>query len=234
MITVASNRATQLISELAEGKPLKGIVDVNYCSPPKEFEVNYKKCVSLIGLDIPMDKGEKILTSLNFSIQKGKEQTIKITVPEHRVDVEQTSDISEELARMVGYNTIPSDTRTIFKSEKPLAKIAKCRQRVREILSGAGLLEAYNPSLVSIDLIKSAGVSDEAKELDVIELANASTQDQSVMRTLLYPGLLRNLRHNIAHKAKSVRLFEIGRTYSKTETAGEFNEEERIALHRLM
>jgi len=50
------------------------------------------------------------------------------------------------------------------------------------------------------------------------------------MRTLLYPGLIRNLRHNISRKAKNVWLYEIGRTYTKTETAGEFNEEEKVAI----
>ena len=230
MITAASNRATQLISELAEGKPLKGIVDVNNCPPQKTFDVDYKKCVSLLGLDIPIDKGEKILASLDFSLVKENDSKIKITVPEHRVDVEQTSDISEELARMVGYNTIPSDTKAVFKSEKPLAKISKCRQLIREILAGAGLLEAYNPSLVSVDLIKSAGIPEGAPELDVIELRNASTIDQSVMRPLLFPGLLRNLRHNISRKANYVSLFEIGRTYTKTDTPGEFNEEEKLGI----
>ena len=92
------------------------------------------------------------------------------------------------------------------------------------------MLEACNPSLVSVDLIKSAGIPDGAVELDVIELANASTQDHSVMRTLLYPGLIRNLRHNISRKAKDVRLFEIGRTYTKSANAGEFHEEEKVAL----
>ena len=226
----ASMRAAQLISELAEGQPLKGIVDVNNCPPPKVFEFDYKKCVSLLGMDIPTEKGEKILSSLGFPVSVKNDGIIEITVPEHRVDVSQRSDISEELARMVGYNEIPSNTQTIFKSEKPLAKIAKCRQQIREILAGAGLLEAYNPSLVSVDLIKAAGIPDDAPELDVIELANASTVDQSVMRTLLYPGLIRNLRHNISRKAKNVWLYEIGRTYTKTETAGEFNEEEKVAI----
>ena len=226
----ASMRAAQLISELAEGQPLKGIVDVNNCLSPKVFEFDYKKCVSLLGMDIPTEKGKKILSSLGFSISEREGNIIETTVPEHRVDVSQRSDISEELARMVGYNEIPSNTRTVFKSEKPLAKIAKCRQQIREILAGAGLLEAYNPSLVSVDLIKSAGIPDDAPELDVIELANASTLDQSVMRTLLYPGLIRNLRHNISRKAKNVWLYEIGRTYTKTETGGEFNEEEKAAI----
>ncbi len=226
----ASMRATQLISELAEGKPLKGIVDVNNNPPQKKFELNYKKCVGLLGMDIAVEKGEKILSSFGFSLSQKENDVFEVTVPEHRVDVVRDVDISEELARMVGYNEIPSNTQAAFKSEKPLAKIAICRQKIREILAGSGMLEACNPSLVSVDLIKSAGIPDGAAELDVIGLANASTQDHSVMRTLLYSGLIRNLRHNISRKAKDVRLFEIGRTYTKSANAGEFNEEEKVAL----
>ena len=181
-------------------------------------------------MDIPADKGEKILSSLGFLISKKNNDSFEVIVPEYRVDVAQEADISEELARMVGYNEIPSNTQTYFKSEKPLAKVAKCRQQIREILSGSGLLEAYNPSLVSVDLIKSAGVPDGASELDMIELANASTQDQSVMRTLLYPALIKNLKHNISRKSKDVWLYEIGRIYTKSAKAGEFNEEEKVGM----
>jgi len=226
----ASMRTAQLITELAEGQPLKGIIDVNNSLPSKTFEFNYDKCVNLLGMNLPVEKGEKILSSLGFSLAKKENNILETVVPEHRVDVAQEADISEELARMVGYNEIPSDTQTNFKSEKPPEKIASCRQKIREILSGSGMLEACNPSLVSTELIKTAGIPDGAVELDVIELANASTQDHSVMRTLLYPGLIKNLRHNISRKAKNVRLFEMGRTYSKTATPGEFNEEEKVAL----
>ncbi len=226
----ASKRAAQLMSQCAGGTVLKGIVDEDHCAKPARFSFNYRKCTTLLGLDIPREKGANILNSLGFSLAAGKGDDIEITVPEHRVDINEGPDIAEELARVVGYGAIPTDTDVKHRSETPPVKTALCRERIRDALSGTGLFEAYNASLVSIDLLRAAGIPEDAPECAVVPLANASTQEQSVMRTVLYPGLLRNLQHNIAHGAKAVWLFEIGRVYMPGQDGRRFIEQERLAL----
>jgi phenylalanyl-tRNA synthetase beta chain len=78
--------------------------------------------------------------------------------------------------------------------------------------------------------MQAAGIPGDALELDMIPLANASTREQSVMRTLLYPGLIRNVQHNISHGARAVYLYEIGRKYLKSTDSREYTEEETLAF----
>ncbi len=201
--------------------------------------IDYNRCISLIGLDIPKEKGINALKVLGFSAEekfplnkgdKGDVNEIKITIPEHRVDINEWPDIAEELSRIVGYNAIPTDMTVKFRSEKQSTKIVDCKSIIRKVLAGIGIYEAYNPSLISKELLFSAGFSETANECNVVQLSNASTREQSVMRTVLRAGLLKNLKNNIAHGAKSVKLFEIGSVYFPENNAETFIEKEKLGL----
>jgi len=234
----ASARTAELIVKYANGIALKGIIDNQKSNnPPLKGEpegwgmltVDYNRCISLLGLDIPKEKGINALSVLGFAAEESGDK-INITIPEHRVDISEWPDIAEELARIVGYNSIPSDINVKFRSEKQQSKIFQCRNSIRNVFSGIGLYEAYNPSLVSKELLLSAGYPETAKECNTVQLANASTHEQSVMRTVLSPGLLRNLQHNIAHGAKSLKVFEIGKVYSPENDGEGFVEKEKLGM----
>ena len=228
----ASARTAELIVKYANGIALKGIIDnqQSTINNQKSITVDYNRCISLIGLDIPKEKGINALKVLGFLAEEKLENKIKITIPEHRVDINEWPDIAEELARIVGYNAIPTDLNVKFRSEKQSSKIVGCKNIIRKVLAGTGIFEAYNPSLISKDLLTFAGIPEMAKECDVVQLSNASTSEQSVMRTVLRAGLLRNLKHNIAHGAKTVKLFEIGTVYFPENNSETFVEKEKLGL----
>jgi phenylalanyl-tRNA synthetase beta chain len=230
-VLAASARAAQLLAAHAGGGVAPGVIDVDVSGTPATLEVDLRRCVSLLGLEIPAPDATRALETLGFSVQGGKaDGLVDVTVPAHRVDIFEWPDIAEDLARLAGYDAIPVDTRVPFRSEAGVPRITRCRAKVADVLVGAGLCEAHNPSLVSPALLREAGVSEGTLEADPMVLANAQTKEQSVVRTILYPGLVRNLQRNIAQGAKAIRLFEIGRVYLKAGGECPFSQHERIGL----
>jgi phenylalanyl-tRNA synthetase beta chain len=229
-LAAASARAAELLERYAGGTVLKGMADADYSLAPVSFTFNYDTCTELLGIDIPEEKAGSVLNTLGFELTQAEGRDMNVTVPEHRIDVAEGPDIAEELARMTGYDAIPLDTDVHFRSEKQLAVSIRLRERIRETMAGIGVREAYNPSLVSQDLLRAAGIPADAPEMDMVPLANASTQEQSVMRTLLYPGLIRNIQHNISHGAQAACLYEIGRKYLKNTDGRQFTEKETLAF----
>ena len=229
-ILAASNRAAGLLARYAGGTVLQGIVDTGQTTPENVFTFNYTACGKLMGIAPGRDRAKTILTALGFSLDDGPDTAVEVRVPVHRIDIAEGPDIAEELARMTGYDTIPLDSAVHFRSELPVLAAGALRKRLRGILTGMGLREAYNPSLISHDLLSKAGVPDGAPEYKAVPLANASTQEQSIMRTVLYPGLLRNVKYNIAHGADAVMLYEIGRVYTPAEDGRNFMEKEKLGI----
>ncbi|MBR5946414.1 hypothetical protein IKZ80_04950, partial [bacterium] len=123
---------------------------------------------------------------------------------------------------------IPLDDSIPYYSQKPVPPNFITREKVRNILSGAGLREVLNPTLVSAELMNAAGA--EVKEEDIIYLSNSATLDQSQVRTILYPGLIKNCQTNAARGQLGVKLFEIGRAYLNAPDGRSFTELERLSF----
>lgn len=225
----ASARAAQLMALYAGGQVRRGMVDFEVQEAPRVVRVRLERCAELLGMPLDEKQAGTVLSALGYRCA-GQGNAWEITVPAHRVDVAEGADIAEDIARVCGYETVPVDMDTPFRSMAPVPGVYACRGAVRQALIAAGLYEAYNPSLVSAELLTRAGVDVSGAMREPIALANATTQEQSVLRTALYPGLLRNIQHNIAHGAKSVRLFELGRVYVRGTEGGHFAEYERCAL----
>lgn len=229
-LEAASARAAELMMRYAHGRVRRGVIDVKVEEPRRAVRVHLRRSEELLGMSLEAQRVRATLHALGFACRENTKEEWEVTVPAHRVDVAEYADIAEELARVYGYDAIPVDTQVAHRSDVALKGINACRRAVRRILVGEGLYEAYNPSLVSVELLKRAGVKVDEERQMPLALANATTQEQSVLRTELYPGLLRNIQHNLAHGAKSVRLFEVGRVYRKDGAGGGFAERERCAL----
>lgn len=158
---------------------------------------------TLGAIDVPEEKQRSILLSLGFEF--GGNQRVK--VPSWRHDVSGPADLVEEVARIVGYDKIPS---TPMKREAGVAKPTATRsqlieRRVRRAAAARGLDEAVTWSFISE---AEAAPFDPAWQVD-----NPISEEMKVMRPSLLPGLIAAARRNMAHGASSVRLFEVGRRY---------------------
>jgi phenylalanyl-tRNA synthetase beta chain len=146
---------------------------------------------------------------------------VVVEVPGYRVDLEREVDLIEEVARITGYEQVPS-TLPGVRQAGGLTRDQRARRWIADLLGGAGLLEIRSISLVpEADAELVAGAKP-------IRIANPVSEEDATLRASLIPGLLRAARRNVSMGRTSLRLFEAGRTFS----AGDHDpvEEERVAI----
>ena len=220
----AQQRCIELICELAGGVATDDAFDV-YPKPFQQRVVTLRpeRVKELTSLSVETDKIKQILTGLGFEPDGESDGQPKFKVPSWRIDVEQEEDLVEEVARHTGYDHIPS--------ELPPANVAgeyqpgEMQQRsLRRALNAFGFDEAISFSFIEpedrFELIPSLAWQEGLQP----QLANPIIEDASSMRSTLLPGLLGSLRHNLNHGIRDVRLFEIGRIFSRS-TPGELPQE---------
>jgi phenylalanyl-tRNA synthetase beta chain len=164
---------------------------------------DFARTKALGGIDVPEPRQREILESLGFEL-KGNE----VTIPTWRRDVEGPADLVEEVARIVGYDQVPS---TPLNRAPGVAKPTATRsqlveRRARRTAAARGLDEAVTWSFISETEAAAFGGGDWT-------LANPISEEMKVMRPSLLPGLIAAARRNLDRGASSVRLFEVGRRY---------------------
>jgi len=210
-LTAALNRAAQLMSEIAGGTVLKGIVDVVGIMPRKEpVTVRIARVNKVLGLELSGRDIVDVLVPLGFEVLSSDRENIRVEVPSHRPDIAIEVDVIEEVGRILGYDRA---------ADKPLYFPGVYRQptglqRVREQLAAAavsqGLYEAVNYSFVSEGANALVGLADKAQ----VQIQNPITSDMKVMRRAMLPSLLQNVVHNLNHGVEEVALFELGHSYA--------------------
>jgi phenylalanyl-tRNA synthetase beta chain len=141
---------------------------------------------------------------------------IAVSVPSFRGDVRQPVDLVEEVARIWGYNEVPAAIPEGALSGGYSEEYA-FGERVREALVGAGGSEALTFPFMSEADLDMMGFAPDDRRREAIRVANPLAEEQSLMRTTMYPAMLAALRTNVNRRRRGVFLFEIGRTYSPTD-----------------
>ena len=222
----AINRAAQLIAEIAGGEICSGIVDVY---PGKREAINIKlrpeRINFVLGTEIAPDNMRDILTRLGFIVS----DTFEVTVPTFRPDVSQEIDLVEEIARVYGFDNIPT---TLPRGDIPIPKVdprEDLRERVKTYLLQCGMMEAMNYAFYHPDVFDRLRLGSTDPLRQAVQIANPLSEDQSIMRTTLLPSLLANAQRNRNHQINDVQFFECSKVFIPNE-AGEYpNEPERVA-----
>ncbi len=206
MILRASNRATELMHEIAGGTPAKEIqVAGELPADPADVSLSYEKCDRVIGVAIDPKTVDEILT--RFGLKKATSTSNAATwkIPSYRRDLQRDVDLIEEVLRAYGIDKIPGRTRSRFMSTSDADRSHDVETLVlRERLTACGLSEVRTSKLIS----RSAAALSEA-----IELRNPLSEDHVALRPTLISGLLEVLERNIRAGAESVSIFEIGRVF---------------------
>lgn len=211
------DRAASLIAEIAGGTVLKGVVDVYPKKiDPRRVTLRYLRISTVLGVEVPAEQAKAILTNLGFKLLEHEADSGMYEVPGYRPDVEREEDLIEEVARVRGFDTIPAALPRGASEFVPEAKGYSVDSRVRGALSGAGFDEVVNYSFVAPEELKAVSAPE-----PWIALLNPLSVEQSVMRTSIYPGLLKNLSHALRHGVDTVRLYEFGRTYHPDPEGGQ-------------
>ncbi|MGA6994278.1 MAG: phenylalanine--tRNA ligase subunit beta [Candidatus Deferrimicrobiaceae bacterium] len=171
-----------------------------------------------------------VLTRLGFPVKEEGKETWEVTVPAHRFDIEREIDLVEEIARLSGYDTIPT---TYPESEAPDFSpddlLAAEVERVSEFLYTEGFSQAINFSFVSGKEWEKHASLLGFDPADAMRVANPISEDTTLMRPHLLMGLLHNVEGSIRRFVDDIRLFEVGKAFGKSFAEGHF-EELRIAF----
>ncbi len=210
----ALKRATQLMLQLAGGEVAGGMIDIYPGKKePEPIQLRAGEVKRLLGVEFSPEQIVDTLTSLGFEVE---ESTMKaeflVTPPCWRSDISLEADLVEEVARIIGYDAIPTTLLGSSLPQRSPEPMLGFRSRVRHILTGFGFQEIIGYSLTSRETLEKALNSTSLKPSPV-RLANAMTADQEYLNTSLRGNLLTALAANLRHQEGAIRLFELGRVY---------------------
>ena len=215
---VAAQRAVKLMVELCGGKAAAGIIDV-YPKRRKDVRITLtqKRLHTLLGMELPVAQVRQVLSRLGFSCRWMPPDRFVVRVPYWRTDVSIADDVVEEIARIIGYDELPTTRlRGAFPPAWPQPR-RELRDRVADLLAAAGMQEVVTYSLTSLDALARVLAPEELSIRAPLRIANPMSQEQEYARTSLRASLLRTLGDNVSHREDLIALFETARVYLPRE-----------------
>ncbi|WP_020585392.1 phenylalanine--tRNA ligase subunit beta [Desulfobacter curvatus] len=228
----ALKRAVVLMAQLCSATIAKDIIDENPIkAQPVTIDMSPDALNVRLGTTFSADEMAQILTSVAFDVEKKMdkegESLLRVHVPSFRVDVTRPEDLSEEVARLWGYNKIETSYPLVKAEGRPLAGRLVLRSKIRQAMTGFGFCEAINYNFIRKDACERMGIEAPDKRTRMVEILNPISDQMSVLRTSIVPGLLESMARNTAQQVDTLRLFEIGKTFIET-APGEQPEEAEV------
>ncbi|MBR4890601.1 MAG: phenylalanine--tRNA ligase subunit beta, partial [Clostridia bacterium] len=216
-------RACELVEMLGCGDVVDGLID-EYKTKPETVKISFEpeRINKFIGFDVSRDYMIKVLTDLGFVIENDI-----ITVPSYRPDVLCFNDIAEEVARMYGYDKIPS---TLMKGEATTGIKTyeqKIEERVKNTLVGCGMYETLVFSFTNPNIYDKLNLDKDDEKRNSVVISNPLGVENSIMRTTALASMMEVISRNENFNADKVKFFEIGKVYSPIE-GEQLPEEKRV------
>jgi len=223
----AIDRAAQLIYDMGAGEVAAGIID-NYISPVSEKTVIFRpaRATYVLGMDISKGVASDILSRLQFKVRESGEDLL-VTVPSHRADVSLEEDLIEEVARIYGYDRVPATLPYGPSTHGIKTREQSFRALITAALAGAGLYEVVTYSFTNPRVFDLMNLPADSPLRNTVKIQNPLSEEHSVMRTMMLPGLLEILVRNYNRRLQDGAIFEIGKVFIP---AGEGVPEERPVL----
>ncbi|MCC7104407.1 MAG: phenylalanine--tRNA ligase subunit beta [Chloroflexi bacterium] len=210
-------RAVELLVELADGRPAAGAIDL-YPRPeqPPTIDLTVADVARLLGRTFSLDEISAVLERLDFGVERSGE-TLRVTVPGHRRDVERKADLIEEVARIEGYDSIPE---VIFEGRIPEPTVEP--RRAGELLARRALVNAGLQQIITYSLaepfqdrkldVAAAWPPAPGEQPTMPRVFNPMSSDQSALRTSLLGSMIEAVRKNLRLRER-VALFELAHVY---------------------
>lgn len=209
-------RACELVEELGAGEVVDGVIDVDFSDPePKRVPFEPAKINALLGTALTDEEQKACLARLYFEVSDGE-----VIVPSFRTDIARMCDVAEEVARMFGYDNIPT---TLFAGENVQGKLTPKQQLERmagELCRAAGFDEAMTHSFISPKMYDEAGLPQDDPRRVSTTILNPLGEECSIMRTTSLPSMLDALAHNHAHRNADASLYELAMIYTPQRKDG--------------
>ncbi len=211
---IAAQRAVKLLVELCGGRAAQGLVDV-FPGKQKDLRVTLtmERLRRILGVELPTGQVRQVISSLGFGCRWVPPDRFIVRVPYWRTDVSIADDVIEELARITGYDQLPT---TLLRGELPRAwpqPRYQLRERVRDALASTGFQEIISYSLTSLETLAKVLDPEELATNRPLGIANPMSRDMEYARTTLRASLLKALAANVRPRPGLIALFETARIY---------------------
>jgi phenylalanyl-tRNA synthetase beta chain len=212
--------ASRLFAELCGGLVAPGMVDVwDGAERPRRLTYRPAKADALLGYAIAAGEQAALLRRLECEVDEGAARASDasgagwaVVPPSFRPDLEREVDLIEEVGRLAGYGMAP-ETLPRHRTAGGLTGPQQVRRALRRALAGCGLDEVITYAFIPADALEPLGLPEGDPRLEPVRLANPMSAEQSVLRTMLLPGLVATVRDNLDRLNEPPNLFELGRVY---------------------
>lgn len=212
-------RITQLVLEIC-GTPATQVCAIDDHQPnmphPKPVQLRVARAAKVIGMPVTQQQCLDALNGLGLPATVACEGVISVTAPTFRFDINLEEDLIEEVARMIGYDNLPTTKPLAPISPKLRAENKRSPYAVRHALAALGYQETINFSFV-----EEKWEAELAGNTNPIKLLNPIASQLSVMRSSLIGSLMQVLKFNVDRKAPRVRVFELGRVFLRDDSVVE-------------
>lgn len=214
---IAINRACALVCELGCGEIMEGTIDI-YNSKKEEghITVDSKWINKFLGTDISKEDMKKYLDLLELKTEIN-EDNLDIAIPTFRIDIGIKEDIAEEVARIYGYDKIPTTIYSASTGREPKYKNQILRDLIVDVMVSSGLNQSISYSFISPKVFDKINLPQDSELRNVIKIKNPLGEDYSVMRTTTIHSMMESLGRNYSRNNDYARLFEIGKVYIPNE-----------------
>lgn len=214
-VVTALDRTAHLLLKLGIGKVASGVIDYNP-NPVKPRKVRFRpeRINALLGTELSPEYIRETLNRLTFTIEEEDGQP-KVKVPSYRPDIENEADLAEEVARIYGYNRIPT-TYPAAESVGILTPRQRFEARVKETLQGFGLTEVMTYSFHGRKVFDRLNLPQNHMLRNAVEMKAPLSEEGSLMRTTLLAGTLETLSYNAKRNREDLYLYELARVYRPT------------------
>ncbi len=217
---LACRRAAQLLVKYCGGVAAKGAVDVRAKAyqdgfPGRQVMLKYDRVNEILGTAYTPEEIQGVMDALGFPCQEMRDHLL-VSVPSYRQDISLDVDLIEEVARIKGYDRIPATipvNATIGGRTEQQALLLK----LRDICVALGLNETINYSFISPKDAEKLHLAKDHPWQNSLPISNPLSEEQSVMRQTLLPGLLRAAARNQSRRNLDLRFFEVGNIFIPAE-----------------
>lgn len=210
----ALDRAAQLLQEMGACTVCEGIVDV-YPNPKQANYVTFtpEQINNHLGTNIAKDIMLNIITSVGFDVTKDENDEITVKVPSWRNDVTCMADISEEIARLHGFDKIKSTLPNGVSMQGTQSAKQTFIDKVKASLSSQGLYETISFALTNEETFNKLNIPQDSPLRKAVPIMNPLSDEYPLVRTTLLSSIFDNLARNLARKNDDVALFEVGSVF---------------------
>ncbi|MBU2488125.1 MAG: phenylalanine--tRNA ligase subunit beta, partial [Proteobacteria bacterium] len=210
----AADRAAQLMLETAGGALVSGVADAH----PAPWEgpvigLSAARTNAILGTEIPAAEIRSLLASVSMEVRELSEDRMEVRPPGFRPDVTRPEDLVEEVARLWGYDRIPVTSPVSTMEAPALDPAREFTARVKDLAVSLGFGETIQYSFASVDSPDRLGLPPDHEARRILPIRNPLTEDQAVMRTSLFPGLLETVARNLNQNNRDLWIFEAGKVF---------------------